>query len=662
MLSDLTSIKGIGEKRAAQLMRLGVRTPEALIEYLPRDYLDYSHVTAVSDVRDGGLYALHVEILTDAKLFAFRGITMVSARARDESGEIKLTWFNQPYRRMQVKAGKTLYACGRVSLKKGAALLNPTLADELPGILPVYPSVKGVSQRVIREAVFAAIKACWDKLPETLPLPLLADHALCSRKLALRHAHFPANLEILGVARRRLEFERALLYQLAVTEQIRHRQRSDGVSFDTAGVRERFLKKIPFQLTGAQSRVLDELDADMRSRVPMNRLLQGDVGSGKTVVALYALCVAAANGWQGALLAPTEIVAQQHYKLVQAIFGEAAVLLTGSMKGESRARALSRIEDGTALCVVGTHAILQSGVRFYRLGLVITDEQHRFGVRQRAAIEEKGVRPDVLVMSATPIPRTLALLLFGDLELSILDELPPGRKPVITRLIPESKREDLYMYLAKCAAEGVQSFVVCPFIEEPETMDGKSVEAHGRELKRRLPDTRVATLHGRMREEKKREVVEAFLGAESDILVCTTLVEVGVHVPGAGVMVIENAERFGLAQLHQLRGRVGRSERQAYCFLLSGVDAETANERLRVMTETNDGFLIAEKDRLLRGSGDFLGTRQHGESAISFDMSILTEAKKAAKAVEDAPSAENNALIERALALYGPEVNHITMN
>ncbi len=662
MLSELQSIKGIGEKRARQLNQLGVHTPEELIEYLPRDYIDYSHVYAVSDIRDGAFCAIQVKILSQASLFSYHGVTLVSVRAGDESGEIKLTWFNQPYRRAQIQVGQRLYACGRVSIKKGACLLNPSLQGTLPGILPVYPSVKGVSQRLIRDAVIASLKANWEKIPETLPLALLSEYSLCSRKLALRHAHFPSNSDMLRVARRRLDFERALLYQIAVDEQIRQRNNGGGIAFDVSGLRARFLEKIPFPLTAAQSRVLDELDADMRRSIPMNRLLQGDVGSGKTVVALYALCIAAANGWQGAFLAPTEILAQQHFAQVRAIFGDAAVLLTGSMRREAREVSLTRIQDGSALCAVGTHALLQGSVRFCRLGLVVTDEQHRFGVRQRAVMEEKGLKPDVLVMSATPIPRTLALLLMSDLELSVLDEMPPGRKPVITRIVPESKRDAMYRYLAQRALEGVQSFVVCPFIDEPETMDGMSVDKLTKELKKMLPKTRVAMLHGRMPEPKQQAVVHDLQAGEIDVLVCTTLIEVGVHLPRAGVMVIENAERFGLAQLHQLRGRVGRSELQAYCFLLSNSDSAQALERLKIMTETNDGFVIAEKDRQLRGSGDFLGVRQHGEALFSFDEALLKETGRAARAIFDMPNAENEALRERALAQYGPEALHISMN
>jgi ATP-dependent DNA helicase RecG len=661
-LASLESIRGIGEKRAKQLGQLGIFTPEDLLEYLPRDYMDYSHVTAVRDAQDGGFCALKMEIISGASLYAVQGMKIVTARARDESGEIRLTWFNQPYRRTQVKAGDPWYACGRVSRKKGVALLNPMLSRELPGILPVYPSVKGVSQRTMRDAVASLLKTAWDAIPETMPMSLLAEHTLVSRKIALRHAHFPANTEMLQVARQRLRFEQALLYQLAVHEQIRERKSGAGIAFDVHGLRERFLKKLSFSLTNAQCRVLDDLDADMQSPYPMNRLLQGDVGSGKTVVALYALSVAAANGYQGALLAPTEILAQQHFEQVQALFGDAAVLVTGSMRRDPRERALARIADGTAFCIVGTHALMQGDIQFYRLGLVVTDEQHRFGVRQRARMEEKGIRPDVLVMSATPIPRTLALLLFGDLELSVLDEMPPGRKPVMTRLVPEEKRAGLYTYLEEQAKAGVQSFVVCPFIDEPETLDGRCVSAEVKELQGQMPNARVAALHGRMPEAQKQKTVQAFRDGEIDVLVSTTLIEVGVHVPKACIMVIENAERFGLAQLHQLRGRVGRGEAQSYCFLMSSSISENAQQRLKALTESNDGFQIAEMDLRMRGAGDFIGIRQHGESALTFDEDLLQKTRRAAEVIVNEPNAEHEALLARAAHKFGAGLRQIAMN
>ena len=663
MTGDLTSIKGVGEKRAQQLQRLGIQTPQDLVAYLPRDYLDYSTVTAVRDVRDGDFFALKVILADSAKLYSVRGMRIVTARAGDESGEIRLTWFNQPYRRMQIEPHSERYACGRVSIKNGGrALLNPLLSKELPGIVPVYHSIKGVSQRTIRDAALAALKAEWDELEETLPADILVRHTLVSRKLALWHVHFPKTGAMLQAARRRLQFEQALLYQLAVKNQLRDAESADGIAFNVDGVRETFLQKLPHALTDAQVRALDTLDADMQSPHPMNLLLQGDVGSGKTVVALYALCVAAACGYQGVLLAPTEILAQQHFEQVCALFGNAAVLLTGSMKKEAYRHAVSRIADGTALCVVGTHALMESGVHFFQLGLVVTDEQHRFGVRQRARMEGKGRRPDVLVMSATPIPRTLSLLLYGDLELATLDELPPGRKPVRTRLIAGHQRDALYTYLAEQARGGVQSFVVCPFIDEPETMDGCCVETLFLELRKRMRGLRVEKLHGRMPFEEKQAVIQAFREREIDVLVSTTLIEVGVHIPSARIMVIESAERFGLAQIHQLRGRVGRDDEQSYCFLLTNSRSEAVQRRLTEITTVNDGFAIAELDRSLRGSGDFMGIRQHGEASIPLDEAILLETRGEVQLVLESGCQEYKKLMALAAARFGLQTREIVMN
>ncbi|MDO4572044.1 MAG: ATP-dependent DNA helicase RecG, partial [Clostridia bacterium] len=639
------------------------KTPEELLAYLPREYLDFSHTTAAGALADGTFCAVFLEILSEPAIFSFHGTTVVSARARTEDGaELSLKWFNQPYRRAQVRRGARLCAAGRVSMKKGLSLVNPSLSDKLPGILPVYASMRGLSQSTLRGAISAALRENWDRLPETLPAAMLSRYSLCTRKLALWHAHFPASLELLRVARRRLAFEDALLYQLAVHEQILDRRRGGGIVFQIDGLRERFIKTLPFSMTGAQLRALDALDADLQSASPMNRLLQGDVGSGKTVVALYALFAAAENGYQGALLAPTEILARQHFEQAQTLFGKAAVLLTGGMRAAERREAIGRIESGDALCVTGTHALLRENLRFRRLGLVVTDEQHRFGVRQRAAIEEKGLRPDVLVMSATPIPRTLSLLLHGDLDVTVLDELPPGRKPVVTRWIPERRREDLYAYLARQAQRGVQSFVVCPFIDEPEMLDARCVTGHYRWLRQRFPDVRAAMLHGRMKEAQKERVMRAFVAGELDMLVSTTLIEVGLHVPNAGVMVIENAERFGLAELHQLRGRVGRGEAQSYCFFLSEDRGEAAVKRLGTLIQSNDGFHIAEQDRKLRGPGDYFGRRQHGDAGPAIDDACMEEAGRAAKELLATPDVESEALIARAMESFGASLRHIAMN
>lgn len=664
MLKDgVDSLKGIGAARAAQLAKQGIHTVEDLLFCLPRDYKDYASETPVSALRHGMDCAVRVRILSEPTVSFFHGISLVSAQGTDGVEKLRLKWYNQPYRRGQIHAGDSWVACGRIDARKGLVILNPTLTDALPGLLPVYPLSQGLTQRAMRDALKHALAAVGE-LCDPIPAELAQRYKLCPLQQAILNAHQPTDRALLENARRRLSFENLLYYLLTVEMQKQERRRHVGIAFDCNGVRERYLAKLSFAPTRAQLRVMDEIAQDMATPSPMNRLLQGDVGSGKTAVALYALCVACANGYQGVLMAPTEILAQQHFDTLYGIFGDAVCMLHGGMQKAQRRAVLDRIASGTALAVVGTHALLEKDVLFARLGLVVTDEQHRFGVLQRAIIAQKGTRPDVLVMSATPIPRTLALLLYGDLDVSVIDEMPAGRKPIKTSFIPAHKRADMYAYLARQAELGVQSYVVCPFIDDPETMDGVSAEALFKELKSTLPQTKIALLHGRMSGKKKQEVIDAFRGGQVDILVTTTVIEVGVHVPNASIMAIEGAERFGLAQLHQLRGRVGRGSAQAYCFLLSENGSETSLERLSVMTETNDGFVIAERDLAQRGPGDFWGVRQHGEgdAAPAADMALMQEASQAAHEVFEHPTARNNALLEYALSKYERSFSSIAMN
>ncbi len=662
----LTGVKGIGPKRAELFSQLGVVSVRDLLYRLPRDYLDYSKATPVSELVNGQSAAVQVRICGATRYFRMKGMTILSVPAQDETGKLTLKWFNQPYRSAQIKTGEIVYACGRAIRKNGVSLINPSLSQALPGIVPVYSTIQGVNQRAWRDSIMAALEKVWDQIPEPLPRTLLERYGLVPLTLALRHAHFPFSREALEMARRRLDFENTLLYFVILELQKADRLRQNGFSFDTDGVLERFLPMLNFSPTNAQLRVMHEIERDMRSAAPMNRLLQGDVGSGKTAVAIYALCVAAANGKQGALLAPTEILAEQHYNNMRQIFGESVALVKGGMKKAQRDETLRKIADGSALFIVGTHALLSSDVRFCDLGCIVTDEQHRFGVRQRAAMLEKGVRPDMIVMSATPIPRTLALILYGDLDISVIDELPPGRKPVKTSVVPEHKREDMYRYIAAQAQEGVQSYIVCPVIEESESLECPSVDALYAELKKAIPQTRISKLHGRMKEAEKEKIMRAFRAGEIDALVTTTVIEVGVHVPNACIMAIEGAERFGLSQLHQLRGRVGRSARQAYCFLLYGTQSEVENERLLTMTKTTDGFEIAQKDLLLRGPGDFIGTRQHGEDigllTGGMDVLLLEQAAGAAKEILDAAGEESARLIELAMERHGSLLGDIAMN
>lgn len=663
----ITSLRGIGAARAEAFAKLGVKTVGDLLYLLPRSFQDFSKERLAAELSHGELAAVRVRIISEPKLARFRGHSVVTARATDGVSNVLLKWYGQPYRRSQVCAGQTVIAAGRIDRARGLTMQNPQLLDALPGLVPVYPLCRGLTQRIVRDAMRQALEAEWGKIDETLPEQIRIRYDLAPLDEALRNVHFPLDQQSIAAARRRLEFENALSYLVVAEMQRLDRKRSVGVAFVTDGVRERYMAKLPFTLTKAQMRVLDELGRDMASPVPMNRLIQGDVGSGKTAVAMYALCVAAANGYQGVLLAPTEILAQQHYDTLHALFGASVCLVTGHMKKTSRDAALSKIADGTALVAVGTHALLSQNVRFARLGLVVTDEQHRFGVTQRAVLEKKGTRPDVLVMSATPIPRTLAILLYGDLDISVLDEVPPGRKPVKTSCIPQRRRRDMYDYVARQAALGFQTYVVCPFIEPSEGAEGPSVTELLQELTKDYPQVAFGLLHGRMQEKEKNAAIEAFREGKTRVLVTTTVIEVGVHVEKATTMIIEGADRFGLAQLHQLRGRVGRGSVQSYCFLVPGSSGDMALKRLAALTETNDGFLIAERDLEQRGAGDLFGTRQHGDGdaeqlSMAGNVALLQEAKTAAEDIMTVPNAENNAFLDKALRRYAAVFDSITMN
>lgn len=663
----ITSLRGIGAARAEAFAKLGVKTVGDLLYLLPRSFQDFSKERLAAELSHGELAAVRVRIVSEPKLARFRGHSVVTARATDGVSNVLLKWYGQPYRRSQVCAGQTVIAAGRIDRARGLTIQNPQLLDALPGLVPVYPLCRGLTQRIVRDAMQQAFEAERGKIDETLPEQIRIRYDLAPLDEALHNVHFPLDQHSLAAARRRLEFENALSYLVVAEMQRLDRKRSVGIAFVTDGVRERYMAKLPFTLTKAQMRVLGELGRDMASPVPMNRLIQGDVGSGKTAVAMYALCVAAANGYQGVLLAPTEILAQQHYDTLHALFGASVCLVTGHMKKTSRDAALSKIADGTALVAVGTHALLSQNVRFARLGLVVTDEQHRFGVTQRAVLEKKGTRPDVLVMSATPIPRTLAILLYGDLDISVLDEVPPGRKPVKTSCIPQRRRRDMYDYVARQAALGFQTYVVCPFIEPSEGAEGPSVTELLQELTKDYPQVAFGLLHGRMQEKEKNAAIEAFREGKTRVLVTTSVIEVGVHVEKATTMIIEGADRFGLAQLHQLRGRVGRGSVQSYCFLVPGSSGDMALKRLAALTETNDGFLIAERDLEQRGAGDLFGTRQHGDGdaeqlSMAGNVALLQEAKTAAEDIMTVPNAENNAFLDKALRRYAAVFDSITMN
>lgn len=634
--APITSIKGIGPRRAETLGKLGLSSVLDLVWFAPRSYLDYTEETLMLEAPQGAMAAVKVTITAPARQVRIRrGFTMTVAKAADARGNLELVWYNQPYRGASIRQGETLYACGRVDKRKGARLLNPALYAALPGIVPVYPIPAGISQKVVRDAVRAALDLAGGSIEETLPPALCARYGWMPLERALVALHRPLSMEELSAARERLAFEDMLVFSLMLALLRREREAQPGIRFAMEGTLGRFLRRLPFAPTGAQMRAMDEIGRDMAAPSQMNRLLQGDVGSGKTACALFAMFAAMENGYTACLMAPTEILARQHYGALKELFGDKALLLTGGMKKHEREQALARLASGEALAVTGTHALLTGDVQLGRLGLVIADEQHRFGVRQRAAIGAKGDWPDTLIMSATPIPRTLSLILYGDLDVSVLDELPPGRKPVATRFVPQGKRADMYRFIEKEIRAGRQAYVVCPLVDASEALEGVT---NVNDLFRELPGlihAKAELLHGRLSSGEKQAVTERFRSGETDLLVSTTVVEVGVDVPNASVMVIENADRFGLAQLHQLRGRVGRGGAESYCFLLSESDGQAARDRLDILTKTNDGFEIAQRDLALRGPGEFLGWRQHGAGeldAVRFagDMRALNLAREAA--------------------------------
>ena len=638
LTDSITDLKGIGPRKAEAFGKLGLFSMHDVLYHFPRKYRDYSKTSCIMGAKHGDYVALELKLKSDPKLARVRrGLDITTARAFDQSGEITLAWYNQPYRMKAVVAGECVYACGRVDRMHGVKMINPSIYRQLPGILPVYPVCAGLSQKLLRDTVKAALEGCSEGIEESLPASMRQKYGLIGLYDALRGLHFPGNMEEIKAARQRLAFEDTLMFSLTLSMmQYSLPKREQPLKLE--GTMSSFIKLLPFEPTNAQLKAMEEIRRNLAGERLMNRLLQGDVGSGKTAVALYSMYAAMKNGKQAALMAPTEILAAQHYTTLCEIFGaENVAYLKGGMKKAEREAELARIADGTAKAVTGTHALLQGDVEFHDLGMVITDEQHRFGVKQRAVIGAKGAA-DVLIMSATPIPRTLAMILYGDLSVSCIDELPPGRKPVATRLVPEHKRQDMYKFIEEQAKAGQQAYIVCPLVEGSDSMDDVqgAVELY-EELRKRL-SVPVGLLHGQMSNAAKEKAAEAFRRGETGVLVATTVIEVGVDVPNATIMAIENADRFGLAQLHQLRGRVGRGDKRSYCFLLSGDSSEAAQQRLSTLVKTNSGFEIAETDLMMRGPGEFLGKKQHGISefaaaSLAMDISVMKEAKDAAEEI-----------------------------
>lgn len=640
-------VKGIGPKKAALFEKLHIRTLRDALETYPRDYEDRTRITRIADLDEDGKYAIRAIVGSEPKTTHIRkGMTLVKCTIFDESGSLHVTYFNNPYAAALLRVGQEYLFYGRVQTNGRMRMLISPQSEKVspdadhPGrIVPVYPLSAGLTQRDMARVTEAALDAVPGDWPDPLPEVLRARYDLPDAAEALAAIHRPQTAQDVTEARRRMVFEELFLLCCGL-QQLKERRKADaGLVFSDAALPD-FFAALPFSPTGAQRRAIGEIATDCVSGKPMNRLVQGDVGSGKTIVAAALCALAAKNGCQAAFMAPTEILAAQHAETLAPLLERLCIsctLLTGSMSAPQKRAALAAIKSGSAQVVIGTHALIQQGVTFHRLGAVVADEQHRFGVAQRAALSAKGQTPHVLVMSATPIPRTLALILYGDLDVSVLDEVPPGRQPVETYAVGENMRRRITAFIDKQIADGGQVYVVCPLVEEGE-MHLKSAEQHALDLQKALPQRRVAVLHGRMKSADKERVMQAFAAGEYDILVATTVIEVGVDVPNANLMVVEDADRFGLSQLHQLRGRVGRGTRQSYCIFFGADKGQTARERLKILCKTNDGFEVARADLAQRGPGDFFGRRQHGLPALHVadpiaDLALMQKAREEAEAI-----------------------------
>ena len=641
--------KGVGEKRAQLFEKLGVDSSDALLRYYPREYEDWSNCISVGEAKanadSGEICCIRATISSQVRSVRLKGNRLLfSARAVDEEGNgFRVTFFNNSYIPKILVLGSSYIFRGKLFVGSNGAEMTSPMFDsaDCNRIVPVYRATEGLPSRQIAKVVEQVL----DELPEDLadPLPewVRAKYKLCHIRYALKQIHFPDDNETLATARDRLVFEELLILQLGLLRLKGRRRGTAGVTI-TENHSEEFWKMLPFEPTNAQKRAALEAIKDMSSAgQPMSRLLQGDVGSGKTAVAAAVCHTAAKNGIQSALMAPTEILAEQHFRSFSDLLEPCGIrvgLLTGSMTAAQKRNVRELAALGMIDVLIGTHALISDGVEFASLGLVITDEQHRFGVNQRGALAAKGNNPHVLVMSATPIPRTLALIIYGDLDISVLDEMPKGRIPISTYFVDSGKRERAYNFVKKHVADGYQGYVICPLVEEGENSgDMKAAQSYAESLTEGyLKGCRVGLLHGRMKGAEKDGVMQAFAAGELDVLVSTTVVEVGVNVPNAVIMIIENAERFGLSQLHQLRGRVGRGNIQSYCILISDAKNDAAVSRLRIMCSTNDGFVIANEDLKQRGPGDFFGSRQHGLPDMKIanmmtDMQIFSMAQEAAK-------------------------------
>lgn len=646
-LSDsIREIKGIGEKSEKLFAKLGISTVEELLFFYPREYEIVENIRPINEVKEGHIVVVSGTLGCKPRLQYVRNLKIVSTFLRDASGQLEVTWFNMPFIMKTLRMGTRYIMRGRVINKNGRyRLQQPKLLSEeeyhklLKKLQPVYPLTAGLTNHAVSKAVGSALKEV-DLTGDYLPLEMRKKYDLILRKQAVHAIHFPKDKEEYMQARRRLVFEEFFFFALALHQmkQGKH-QKPSPYEMNTFELPEKLMDRLPFDLTDGQKRAWEDIRQDLTSGVVMNRLIQGDVGSGKTIVAVLALLACVENGHQGAIMVPTEVLAEQHLKTFQEYlepFDIRVDLLVGSMTASQKHRVYEALEMGMTDIVIGTHALIQEKVHYKDLALVVTDEQHRFGVRQREEFSQKGLEPHMLVMSATPIPRTLAIILYGDLDISVIDVMPSDRLPIKNCVVGTSYRPKAYEFIEAQVRQGHQVYIICPMVEESENMEAENVTDYTDTMKGTLsPSIRVECLHGKMKAGAKNDIMERFAAGEIDVLVSTTVIEVGINVPNTTVMMVENAERFGLAQLHQLRGRVGRGSAQSYCIFMAGNSSRETMERLNILGGSNDGFYVAEQDLKLRGPGDLFGIRQSGElnfalADIYQDAGILKDANEAA--------------------------------
>ena len=652
--TSIKEIKGVGEKTQKLFEKVGIFTVGDLIRYYPRGYDVYEEATPIFEVEEGHMQTVSGAVFGKVQVSGTRNMQVTTAHIKDLTGTIQVIWFRMPFLRNTLKSGQPVILRGKVTRRRNRLVMEhpelfcpPDKYDEkLNTLQPIYGLTAGLSNNTVMKAVKQALEGL-DLSKESLPEELRLKYQLAEYNYAVRGIHFPEDKEVFYHARKRLVFEEFLSFILSLRKlkTSNERMSNEYVMEEHPAVKE-LIRKLPYQLTNAQTKVWQEISENMKSDTVMSRLVQGDVGSGKTIVAVLALLNTAMNGYQGAMMAPTEVLARQHYESICKLFDTydipvKVVLLTGSMTAKEKRKVYDRIECGLAKIIIGTHALIQDKVFYDNLALVITDEQHRFGVKQRETFANKGGVPHVLVMSATPIPRTLAIILYGDLDISVIDELPANRLPIKNCVVDTSYRNTAYAFMKKQIAEGRQCYVICPMVEESESMEAENVIDYAGELQKEMGDgILVSYLHGKMKQAQKDEIMTQFGENKIQILVSTTVIEVGIDVPNATVMMIENAERFGLAQLHQLRGRVGRGKYQSYCIFMSASKSKETKERLEILNHSNDGFQIASEDLRLRGPGDFFGIRQSGLMDFKLadvyqDSNVLKMANEAANWLEE---------------------------